>query len=116
MTLLGICIFSALFGTVMIYRAATGMVAAGAVMASPTKLVVVQLFSMLLGIIAFVVLTVIDADLLADQWKWLCVINVLLLVALVIFPATRAGSASPASASSPRRSSRSSTSSSAPSR
>ena len=85
MTLLGICIFSALFGTVMIYRAATGMVAAGAVMASPTKLVVVQLFSMLLGIIAFVVLTVIDADLLADQWKWLCVINVLLLVALVIF-------------------------------
>lgn len=68
----------------MVYRATTGMVAAGAEM-DPTKLVVVQLFSMVLGIAAFVVLTVIDADLLADQWKWLCVINVLLLVALVVF-------------------------------
>ena len=52
---------------------------------NPTKLVVVQLFSMFLGLGAFVFLTVIDADLLGDQWKWLCVINVLLLVALVIF-------------------------------
>lgn len=68
----------------MVYRATTGMVAAGADM-DPTKLVVVQLFSMVLGIAAFVVLTVIDADLLADQWKWLCVVNVLLMVALVIF-------------------------------
>lgn len=78
------CLISALFGTAMVYRATTGMVAAGAEM-DPTKLVVVQLFSMVLGIAAFVVLTVIDADLLADQWKWLCVINVLLLVALVVF-------------------------------
>ena len=52
---------------------------------NPTKLVVVQLFSMFLGLIAFVLLTVIDADLLGDQWKWLCAINVALLVALVIF-------------------------------
>ena len=84
MFLLGVCLFSALFGTTMVYRAATGMVASGADL-NPTKLVVVQLFSMFLGIVAFVVLTVIDADLLADQWRILCVLNVLLLVALVIF-------------------------------
>ena len=68
----------------MVYRAATGMVATGADL-NPTKLVIVQLFSMFLGILAFIVLTVLDADLLGEQWRWLCVINVLLLVALVIF-------------------------------
>ena len=84
MFLLGVCLVSALFGTAMVFRAATGMVASGADL-NPTKLVVVQLFSMFIGIVAFVALTVIDADLLAAQWKWLCVVNVLLLVALVIF-------------------------------
>ena len=82
--LLCVCVVSALFGTVMVYKAASGMAASGADM-NPTKLVIVQLFSMFLGIAAFVVLTVLDADLLADQWRLLCVINVLLLVALVIF-------------------------------
>ena len=84
MFLLGICVVSGLFGTTMMFRAATGMVASGADL-NPTKLVVVQLFSMFLGIVAFVVLTVIDSDLLADQWRWLCVVNVLLLAALVVF-------------------------------
>ena len=84
MFLLGICIVSALFGTAMVYKAATGMVAAGAEM-NPTKLVFVQLLSMFLGIGAFVVLTVLDADLLGEQWLSLIVINILLLVALVIF-------------------------------
>ena len=84
MFLLGICIVSALFGTAMVYKAATGMVAAGAEM-NPTKLVFVQLLSMFLGIGAFVVLTVLDADLLGEQWRSLIVINILLLVALVIF-------------------------------
>ncbi|MBR1456016.1 MAG: FtsW/RodA/SpoVE family cell cycle protein [Oscillospiraceae bacterium] len=78
------CLISALFGTVMVHRAATGMAATGSDL-NPTKLVVVQLFSMFLGIAAFVLLTVIDADLLGDQWKWLCAINVALLIALVIF-------------------------------
>ena len=84
MFLLGVCIVSALFGTAMVYKAATGMVAAGAEM-NPTKLVFVQLLSMFLGIGAFVVLTVLDADLLGEQWRSLIVINILLLVALVIF-------------------------------
>ena len=52
----------------MVYRAASGMAATGGDY-NPTKLVVVQLFSMFLGLGAFVFLTVIDADLLGDQWK-----------------------------------------------
>ena len=83
MFLLGICLVSALFGTAMVFRAATGMVASGADL-DPTKLVVVQLFSMFLGIIAFIILTVIDADLLTAQWPWLIAINILLMIALQI--------------------------------
>ena len=49
------------------------------------KFIIVQSFSLFLGLIAFVVFTLLDADILGDQWKWLCVINVLLLVALIIF-------------------------------
>ena len=69
----------------MIYRAATGMVASGNQELNPTKLVLVQLFSLFLGIVSFILLTVIDADLLADQWKVLIVIDLLLMAALVIF-------------------------------
>jgi len=82
--LLFICIGCSLFGTVMIYRAVSGMAAAGA-LENPVKFVVVQLFSMCIGLVAYVTLTVIDADILGDQWKILCVLNVLLLIALVIF-------------------------------
>ena len=71
-----------LFGIAMVYRATVGMAAGGA-LDNPTKFVVVQVFSMFLGIGAFVLLTVIDADILGSQWKLLCVINVLLMVALV---------------------------------
>lgn len=49
------------------------------------KFLIVQSFSLFLGLIAFVVFTLLDADILGEQWKWLCVINVLLLVALIIF-------------------------------
>ena len=83
--LLVICVICAIFGTAMVYRAATGMVASGNQELNPTKLVLVQLFALVLGIIAFVVLTVIDSDLVADQWKILIVIDILLMIALVIF-------------------------------
>ena len=49
------------------------------------KFLIVQSFSLFLGLIAFVVFTLLDADILGEQWKWLCVVNVLLLVALIIF-------------------------------
>lgn len=64
---------------------ATKGMAAGGALTNPSKYVIVQIFSMFLGIAAFVILTVLDSDLLGDQWKWLCIINVALIVALVIF-------------------------------
>lgn len=82
--LLCICVISAIFGIVMVRRAAISLQAAGFV-DGVTKLIIVQTFSMFIGIGAFVILTVIDADLLADQWKWLCILIILLLIALVIF-------------------------------
>ena len=84
MFLFTVCLISALFGTAMVYLAAVGMKAAGANM-NPVNLVIVQLFSMVLGIAAFVILTVLDADLLASQWKLLLALCGLLLVALIIF-------------------------------
>ena len=82
--LLVMCIICSLYGIVIVKRAVTGMTAGGA-LSNPTKFVVVQAFSMFLGIGMFIVLTVLDSDLLGQQWKALCVINVLLLVALVVF-------------------------------
>lgn len=82
--LLAVCTISAIFGTFMVHKAAVAM-AAGEWLTNPTKYVVVQVFSIFLGIAFFVLMTVIDSDLLGEQWRALCIINVLLLVALVIF-------------------------------
>ena len=68
----------------MVHKAVVAM-AAGEWLSNPTKFVIVQVFSMFLGIGFFVLMTIIDSDLLGDQWRALCVINILLLIALVIF-------------------------------
>ena len=81
--LLVVCVICSIFGTLMIYRASSSMVAAGWEM-NTNKQIIVQVFSIFLGIGAFVLLTVIDADLLASQWKFLVAIQVLLLIALRI--------------------------------
>lgn len=83
--LLVMCIICSLFGIAAIHKAVTGMSAGGwSGMENPTKFIVVQVFSMFLGIGMFVIFTVIDSDLLGEQWKALCVINVLLIIALVL--------------------------------
>lgn len=83
--LLVICIISSIFGITMIKKAVTGMYEGGWNMSVPSQYMAVQIFSMFLGIAAFVIFTVIDVDLLARQWKLLMVVDLLLLVALVIF-------------------------------
>ena len=83
--LLVICTICSIFGILMVDKAVVGMVTGGWNMSAPSKYIAVQTFSMFLGIGAFVLFTVIDADILGSQWKILCAINVLLLVALVIF-------------------------------
>ena len=82
--LLVMCLICSLFGIYMVRIATIAMEASGWVDSS-VKCVIVQVFSLILGLIAFVLLTFIDADLLAEQWKLLCAINFVLLVALVLF-------------------------------
>ena len=82
--LLIMCIICSLFGIYMVRIATIAMEASGWVDSS-IKCVIVQVFSLFLGLIAFVVFTFIDADLLAREWKLLCAINILLLVALILF-------------------------------
>ena len=79
------CIICSIYGIYSIDIAVTGMSEGGWDMSAPSKYIAVQTFSLFLGIAGFVVFTVIDADILGQQWKILCAINVLLLVALVIF-------------------------------
>ena len=82
--LLVMCLICSLFGIYMVRIATIAMEASGWVDSS-VKCVIVQVFSLFLGLGAFVLLTFIDADLLAEQWKLLCGINLVLLVALVLF-------------------------------
>ena len=82
--LLVMCLICSIFGIYMVRIATIAMEASGWVDSS-VKCVIVQIFSLFLGLIAFVVLTFIDPDLLGEQWKALCVINILLLVALILF-------------------------------
>ena len=83
--LLVICILCSIFGITMIEKAVTGMYEGGWNMSVPAKYLAVQIGSMILGIIAFVLFTVIDVDLVARQWKLLMLVDLVLLVALVLF-------------------------------
>ena len=83
--LLVLCILCSIFGITMIEKAVTGMYEGGWNMSVPAKYLAVQIGSMILGIIAFVLFTVIDVDLVARQWKLLMLVDLLLLVALVLF-------------------------------
>ena len=84
--LLVMCTLSATYGVFMVRRAVIAM-AGSTFIGNPTKYVIVQIFSVFLGIAFFVAMTVIDSDLLGEQWRALCVINVALIIALVIFGA-----------------------------
>ena len=134
MFLLGIALICSVYGVYGVYKATVGMAAGGA-LTNPTKFVVVQVFSIILGIVAFVVFTIIDVDILGQNWRVLHIINIALLVLLIVFGqddgtgnkswssdvcssdlATRAGYVSPVSVFSRRSLSKYSTSSSRQSR
>lgn len=82
--LFGLCILCSLMSIYAVYIATSGM-AAGGVSISVTKTVAIQVVSIIIGIAAFVVFTFFDADIMGDHWVLLCAINLLLLVALIIF-------------------------------
>ena len=85
MFLFCVCLLCALISVYAVHVATTGLAAAEVAGINPTKMVLVQVFSVFLGIGAFVLFTVLDADILGEQWRWLLGLIGVLLVALVIF-------------------------------
>lgn len=77
MFLLVMAMICAVFGIIVI--------ASATVSYNSPKFVIVQTGSLVLGIIAFVAMTVLDIDILADKWLLLCVFNVLFLLLLIPF-------------------------------
>ncbi len=79
MVLFTLCFVSSIFGIVMI-SSATATSKSGS-----AGFVIVQTAAMLIGIALFVLLTVLDVDLIADKWPILTAICVALLLALIPF-------------------------------
>ena len=76
MFLLAVCIICTLFGIICIHSITSS--------SGSAKYVIVQGFAMCLGIVAFVIFTVIDPDLIADKWIYLTIFNVLFILGLLI--------------------------------
>ena len=85
MFLFSVCLICACMSVYAVHVTTVGLAAQNYAGINPTKMVIVQIFSLFLGIVAYVLFTVIDADILGRQWKALCVAIVLLLVALTFF-------------------------------
>lgn len=83
--MLCICLVCAFYGVTMVYITASGMYNGGWSIQAPSRLVMVQGVSMVLGLIAYVIFTFIDADLIGRQWKLLSAIILALLIALKLF-------------------------------
>ena len=76
--LLALSVICAVFGIIVISSATASYTGTG-------KYIVVQLLSMFMGIAAFVIMTVLDVDILADKWLILTIFNVLFIAGLLVF-------------------------------
>ena len=79
MTLLALSLICSLYGLVVIASATQGYDGGAA------QYVIIQLVAICLGVLMYALMTVIDVDIFADQWKWLYALSALLLVALLFF-------------------------------
>lgn len=78
MVLFSLCMISSIMGLVVISSAA-------ATLDQPAKYIIVQLAALIIGIGLFVLLTVIDIDVLTDKWPILLGAGVVFILALVPF-------------------------------
>ena len=76
MFLLAICVFTTIVGIIAIHSATLSY--------ETNKFIIVQGFSLILGIGAYIVFTVIDIDLIVEKWVYLCLIN-FLIIGMLIF-------------------------------
>jgi len=79
MLLFSLCMVCSIFGLVVI-SSATATSKLGS-----THYVLIQIVAILIGIALFVLLTVLDIDVIVDKWPLLAVISLLLLLALIPF-------------------------------
>ena len=79
MILFSLCLACSIFGLVII-ASATATSESGS-----ARFVLIQAIALLIGITLFVLLTVIDIDVIVDKWPILVVISLLLLLALIPF-------------------------------
>lgn len=77
MVLFTLCMVCALFGIVMVSSASASL------QGGAGRYVSVQVVSMLIGIVLFVVLTIIDIDIIADKWMYLAAFEFFLLLLLL---------------------------------
>lgn len=79
MVLFGLIMTCTLFGIVII-ASATSSYSGGSF-----KYIFVQSFSMMVGIILFVILTILDIDVIADKWPILLTFSIVFILGLIIF-------------------------------
>ena len=86
MILLALCITATIYGTVII-SSATAYVGS-------SRYVVIQLAAMFLGIVAYVILTLIDVDIIAERRELLLLFCIFFIALLQIFGVERGGNRS----------------------
>ncbi len=79
MLLFTLCLICSVFGMVVI-ASATATSAEGS-----ARYVIVQAAAMVIGIVLFIILTVLDIDVIADKWPFLVAISLILILLLIPF-------------------------------
>lgn len=75
--LLAVCVFCTVFGIIAIRSATASM--------GSSKYIIVQTFSLFLGLLAFFVFTIIDPDVIAKQWLPLSIFSAVFILGLILF-------------------------------
>ena len=86
MLLLTICVTATVYGVVIISSATN--------INGSARYVEVQLAAMLLGILAYIVLTLIDVDIIAERWELLLILSILFISTLFIWGDEQGGNKS----------------------
>lgn len=74
--LLSLCLAASLFGVVVIYSATRYM--------NSNRYIMVQLIAIALGVVAYMVVSFVDIELLTERaWRWLLAFNILAIVSLI---------------------------------
>ena len=86
LVLLGLCVGATLFGLVLIYSSTRYMARSDSL-----KMLLVQTAAMVMGIIAYFLLSMVDTEELIRRWKWFLAFNVGFLCLLIPFGVERNG-------------------------